>query len=211
MALTLAPSVSGTADAARLAERRPGLLAEEIEISRFERVNLTVALVVIHLSQVLLVALTLLMFLLLFGTIAMQEEVVEVWIDGQQTNKFPGVDNLSAELLQVAVFLSAFSALYVSVTAATDDTYRSQFFTEVMREMERAIAVRAAYNAVRRDRGDVLEDDPAGAAVEPLGRAQSSPPPPDDHPTVQLEPVEPVEPVEAVEPVAPDRRGTPPA
>ena len=145
-------------DAAALAERRPGMLTGQVEISRFERMNLTVALVVIQLSQVLLVALTLLLFLLLFGTIAMQEVVVEVWIDDQQTTKFPGLDNLSVELLQVAIFLSAFSALYISVTAATDETYRSQFFTEVMREMERAIAVRAAYNALRLDRGDTLED-----------------------------------------------------
>jgi hypothetical protein len=144
-------------DAAALAERQPGMLTGQVEISRFERINLTVALVVIQLSQVLLVALTLLMFLLLFGTIAMHEEVVEVWIGGE-TNHPDALPNLSVELVQVGVFLSAFSALYISVTAATDETYRSQFFTGVMREMERAIAVRAAYNALRRDRGDTFED-----------------------------------------------------
>ena len=161
-------SQSPLGDEARaLAERRPGALVQEIEISRFERVNLTVALVVVQLSQVLLVALTLLLFLMLFGTIARKEEVVEVWIDDQQTTHVPGVDNLSVELLQVSVFLAAFSVLYVSVTAVTDETYRTQFFTGVMTEMERAIAVRAAYNAVRKDRGDVLEDAPV---VGPSGR-----------------------------------------
>ena len=176
------------AEAARLAERRPGALTKEIVISRFERVNLTVALVVIQLSQVLLVALTLLIFLMVFGIIAMQKEVVEVWIDGQETTTFPGLDNLSVELFQVSVFLSAFSALYISVTAATDDTYRSQFFSDVMREMERAIAVRAAYNAVRLDRGDVLEDDPAATPVEPLGRS-AGPAATDANPTMPLKSV----------------------
>jgi hypothetical protein len=50
------------------------------------------------------------------------------------------------------VFLSAFSAFYISVTAVTDDAYRGAFFTGVMEELERSIAVRAAYNAVRRIR-----------------------------------------------------------
>ena len=149
-------------EARRLAAGRPGLLAEEVQISRFERVNLTVALVVIQLSQVLLVSLTLLLFFLLFGSIAMHEEVVEVWI-GEETNRPDALPNLSVELFQVAVFLSAFSALYVSVTAVTDDTYRSQFFAGVMREMERAIAVRAAYTAVRKD-----QPDPVDAPTVPL-------------------------------------------
>lgn len=135
-----------------VAESRPGLLVDEVTLSRFERVNLMVALVVIQLSQVLLVALTLLLFLLGFGTIAMERDVVEAWI-GERTTHLPGLENLSVELFQVAVFLSAFSAFYISVTAVTDEAYRGAFFTGVMRELERSIAVRAAYNAVRRSRG----------------------------------------------------------
>jgi hypothetical protein len=155
------------AESQRLATERPGLLVEETQVSRFERVNLTVALVIIQLSQVLLVALALMMFFIIFGVIAMDRDVMEAWI-GEPTHSVPKLPNLSLELFQVAVFLSAFSGLYISVTAATDETYRSQFFTGIMREMERAIAVRAAYNALRKDRGDVLEDDPARTPVEPL-------------------------------------------
>ncbi len=140
-----------------VAAARPGLLVEELVLSRFERVNLMVALVVIQLSQVLLVALSLLLFLLGFGAIAMKREVVEVWI-GEGTTYVPGLENLSVELLQVGVFLSAFSAFYISVTAVTDDAYRGAFFTGVMEELERSIAVRAAYNAVRRTRE--AADDP---------------------------------------------------
>ena len=138
-------------EVAAVAAARPGLLVEELVLSRFERANLMVALVVVQLSQVLLVALSLLLFLLGFGAIAMDREVVEVWI-GEGTTHLPAVENLSVELFQVAVFLSAFSAFYISVTAVTDDAYRGAFFTEVMQELERSIAVRAAYNAVRRSR-----------------------------------------------------------
>lgn len=201
-------------EAEQLAARRPGMLEGEVTISRFERVNLTVALVVIQLSQVLLVSLSLLVFFLLFGAIAMDGDVVSVWIDEDKE-----LSNLSFELLQVSIFLAAFSALYVSVTSTTDEAYREQFFAGVMREMERAIAVRAAYNAVRADRGDVLEDDPSATPVEPLDRApapapapspsspptpapadpqaalqaapQAAPPPGDPDPTMPLRPVPP--------------------
>lgn len=166
--------VAGTpveAEAARLARERPGLLVEETQISRVEKANLTVALVVIQLSQVLLVSLSLLLFLMFFGAIAMKDEVVEVWI-GERTNHLDGLENVSAELLQVSIFLAAFSALYISVTAVTDETYRGQFFTGVMTEMERAIAVRAAYNALRRDRG-AGDDSEIGTPVDNLGRLPS--------------------------------------
>jgi hypothetical protein len=166
-------------EAEQLAARRPGLLEGEVTISRFERVNLTVALVVIQLSQVLLVSLSLLLFFLIFGAIAMDGDVVSVWIDEDKE-----LNNLSFELLQVSIFLAAFSALYVSVTSTTDDAYREQFFAGVMREMERAIAVRAAYNAVRADRGETLEDDLSATPVEPLDRAPAA----DSDPTVPLRP-----------------------
>ena len=150
--------VQGTpvaAEAERLAAERPGALEAEVQISTFERANLTVALVVIQLSQVLLISLSVLLFLLIFGAVAMDGEVVSVWIADDKE-----LSNVSFELLQVSIFLAAFSGLYVSVTATTDEAYREQFFTGVMHEMERAIAVRAAYNALRKDRGDVSLDDP---------------------------------------------------
>ena len=177
------------AEARRLAGRRPDLLLQETGISRFERLNLTVALVVIQLSQVLLVSVSLLLFLLVFGSLAMKRGVVEDWI-GQATTHVPGLPNVSVELLQVSIFLAAFSALYISVAAVTDETYRSHFFAEVLGELERAIATRAAYNAVRADRGDTLEDDPAGTPVKPLG----GPPLDTDAPTMPLQPVTPAQP-----------------
>jgi hypothetical protein len=131
----------------RLAAQRPGALAGQVTISRWERANLAVALVVIQLLQVLLVSLTVMLFLLVFGALAMRDEVISVWIQ-EPTTHIPGVENISVELLQVSVFLAAFSALYVSVTAVTDDSYRDQFFSNVMRHMEQAIAVRAGYNAL---------------------------------------------------------------
>ena len=63
----------------------------------------------------------------------------------------PYATNLSVELLQVSVFLAAFSGLYFTVYAVTDETYRDQFFTEIKAELERAVGVRAVYLAARGD------------------------------------------------------------
>lgn len=56
-----------------------------------------------------------------------------------------GIPRLSRELLQVSVFLAAFSGLYFTVYAVTDELYRKQFFTEITDELELAVTARAAY------------------------------------------------------------------
>ena len=75
--------------------------------------------------------------------------VAAVGVGEGGVHALPWADNLSVELVQVAVFLSAFSGLYFTVYAVTDDTYRQQFFTSVTRELERAVAVRAVYLRAR--------------------------------------------------------------
>ena len=57
---------------------------------------------------------------------------------------------LSQELVQVSVFLAAFSGLYFTVYAVTDELYRKQFFTTIVRELERAVSARAAYRMMKR-------------------------------------------------------------
>ena len=42
------------------------------------------------------------------------------------------------------MFLAAFSGLYFAVFAVTDETYRREFFTEVLGELEQALRVRVA-------------------------------------------------------------------
>ncbi len=136
-------------EARRLARERGPELVDAAEVSGYERGNLVTALVITQLVQVLLLALSVFGFFLLFGVIAMKDHVVSSWI-GEPTHHLPGLENVSVELLQVSVFLAAFSGLYFTVYAVTDETYRDQFFTGVMAELERAVAVRAAYTLLRR-------------------------------------------------------------
>jgi hypothetical protein len=80
---------------------------------------------------------------LLFGTIIMTPEVLETW---QTAHPF----DPHRALLQVSVFLAAFSGLYLTVSTVTYEAYRAQFFGSVTRELERAVGVRAVYLALRR-------------------------------------------------------------
>lgn len=130
--------------------------ASYAEVAGYERWNLVLVLLVIQATQVLLLAVTVFAFFMVFGAMTMQPDVVENWT-GDAGHSIRGLDNVSAELVQVSVFLAAFSALYLTVSTVTDETYREQFFGSVLREMQRAVGVRAVYLALR-SRRPVTDD-----------------------------------------------------
>ena len=68
---------------------------------------------------------------------------------GPAPRRCPFFERANMELLQVSTFLAAFSGLYFTVYAVTDEVYRKQFFTSIVRELERAVSVRVAYRALR--------------------------------------------------------------
>jgi hypothetical protein len=96
-------------------------------LARKQRVNLLLVLLVTQMSQVLVLAAP------------------------HPVPFLPGL-GFSQELLQVSIFLAAFSGLYFTVYAVTDSAYREQFFHEITDELERAVGVRAGYLALRRAR-----------------------------------------------------------
>ena len=88
-------------------------------------------------------------FLMVFGSLIMTEPVMQAWLDRHDRTTCRALPGVSRELLQVSVFLASFSGLYLTVSTVTDETYREQFFGDVMRELERAVGVRAVYLALR--------------------------------------------------------------
>ena len=120
--------------------------ASYAEVTGYERWNLILVLIIVQVVQVLLLSLSVFAFLMLFGTLIMTDTVMEAW----QTD--PTRSTPSRALVQVSTFLAAFSGLYLTVSTVTDETYREQFFGSVMRELERAVGVRAVYLALRRSR-----------------------------------------------------------
>jgi hypothetical protein len=126
-----------------------GWAPEGADVRGLQRVNLVVVLVVAQVVQVLLLSVSVFAFFLAFGAVAMQEAVVEGWIGGESLQFGPGY--LSVELVQVSVFLAAFSGMYFTVAAVTDEVYRQQFFTTITHELDRAVAARKVYHYLRSD------------------------------------------------------------
>jgi hypothetical protein len=123
-----------------------------VPLSRRQWANLLLVLLFSQAVQVVLLSLAIWAFFVAFGKVAISESVIEAWIGKAPTTgrlfglSIPGVYN---ELLQVAIFLAAFSGLYFTVYAVTDATYREQFFTEIVDDLEASIGVRSAYLALR--------------------------------------------------------------
>lgn len=149
-------------------------------LAGLQKANLVLVLLIAQLVQVLLLSLSVLLFFLLFGVIAMHPDVVEGWVGdelhsvaswiGPDAARWPFLERLNRELVQVALFLSAFSGLYFTVYAVTDETYRQQFFTSIVRELERAVSTRVAYRVMRS--GTEPGSSPAGQVVDRSGPAQ---------------------------------------
>jgi hypothetical protein len=119
-------------------------LAVDSRVVGLEKANLVLALVIAQAVQVFLLAVAVSTFFVLFGAVAIDDHVIESWVEGGADYRL-GQHLVSVQLFKVAIFLGSFSGLYFTVYAITDATYRQQFFTEILRELERAVGVRAVY------------------------------------------------------------------
>jgi hypothetical protein len=119
-------------------------LGDDADIVGLQKTNLVLVLLINQALQVLLLALAVFVFFIIFGAVAMDEEVLEIWIEEPLTYPW-GVGPISIELLQVSVFLAAFSGLYFAVYAINDENYRREFLTDVLGELEQALKVRVGY------------------------------------------------------------------
>ena len=125
-------------------------LPEEAQVTGLQMVNLVLVLVIAQAVQVLLLALAVFAFFIVFGAVAIDDGVIESWTGEQVTHVFD-LNLVSEQLLQVSVFLAAFSGLYFTVYAITDELYRKEFFTVIMNELRRAVGARVIYRALRRE------------------------------------------------------------
>jgi len=121
------------------------------QVAGFERWNLILVLLVIQTVQVLLLALTVFVFFVLFGSLVMEPETQASWVgkDVSDLRNAPLISSVSVSLLKVSLFLASFSGFYFTVSAVTDETYRRQFFSVVESQLERAVGMRAVYLAMR--------------------------------------------------------------
>ncbi len=123
--------------------------ASYAQVTGYERWNLILALLIVQAVQILLLAATVFVFFLVFGSLVMDEDVQLAWTGLESLRNAPGLPSVSVQLVQVSIFLAGFSGLYLTVSTVTDETYREQFFSGVTRQLERAVGTRAVYLALR--------------------------------------------------------------
>jgi hypothetical protein len=134
----------------REARRLEDEVGEGPELTRAQRFNVGLVLFVSQGVQVLFVSLTIGLFFVLFGLLAVNETLRLEWMDtvGEPVVSFSiaGEDfQLTEELLRVAGGLAAFSGFYFAVAMLTDSTYREEFLEELTSEMGASFRARAAY------------------------------------------------------------------
>jgi hypothetical protein len=117
--------------------------------------NLLVMLASRQIVQAIVVGLGLFAFFFLLGLIVVDAATAEQWI-GAPPQYSAVLPRVPAALLRNAALLAGFGSMYFAVTSMIENEYRRQFFAPILDEVERTLAVRAAYLAAR--------DAAAGAA-----------------------------------------------
>jgi len=119
-------------------------------LSRTDRANVSLLLVISQLVQVVLVGLVIGAFYVIFGLLAVREATISQWTTSPHEplatlDLFGSAIVVTWEHLAVAGFIGAFSALQFAVSMATDSAYRDEFYEEVTAEIREVLAVRTLY------------------------------------------------------------------
>ena len=136
---------------AKLADLAVAAGPEPVRLNRRERANLVLVLFLAQALQIALLAVLVFCLFIGLGALAVDKSVVISWIGEDaynQTGTLFGVHLLLPNaLVQLSIFLAAFSGLYFTASAATDPLYRKAFFEPLVAEVRVSLAVRQAYLA----------------------------------------------------------------
>ncbi|MBP2329613.1 hypothetical protein JOF56_009998 [Kibdelosporangium banguiense] len=120
---------------------------EHVPLRPVERVNMVLVLLLAQAFQALVFAVLMFGFFVTFGMLAVRPEIMKAW-----SGRDPSVGELFGiqvpvpnELLQVSIFLAAFSALYIVASTATDARYRQAFFQPLAEHMAVSLSARHIY------------------------------------------------------------------
>ncbi|WP_141976258.1 hypothetical protein [Saccharothrix saharensis] len=118
------------------------------KLTRRQSRNLLVVLATRQLVQAAVVGLALFAFFVALGLIVVTPAVAEQWI-GAPPEPAGWVPGVPAAMLRNATLFAAFGSMYFAVVSMSDAEQRRQFFAPVIERIERTLAVRAVYLAVR--------------------------------------------------------------
>jgi hypothetical protein len=128
---------------------------DAVRLKRGERANLILVLFLAQALQIAMLAVLVFVLFIGLGSLAVHPSVVVSWVGEEaanQTGTLFGVHLLLPNaLVQLSIFLAAFSGLYFTASAATDPLYRQAFFEPLVADVRVSLAVRQAYLARRGD------------------------------------------------------------
>jgi hypothetical protein len=114
--------------------------------------SLLVMLASRQLVQAIVVGLWLFAFFVVLGLLVVDGATAEQWI-GEPPRPLTLFPSVPVALPRNAVLLAGFGSMYFAVTSMFDTENRRRFFTPILDEVERTLAVRAVYLAARSRRG----------------------------------------------------------
>lgn len=124
-------------------------------LGRRERANITLVLFLAQVLQILVLSVLVFCVLIALGALAIEPNVIASWIGedrAREAGRLFGITlPLPLALVQVALFLSAFSGVYFAASAATDQHYREAFFEPLLADVRVSLAARQVYLARRDD------------------------------------------------------------
>ncbi len=128
--------------------------ADGLPLEPRQRFNVGLVLFVSQSLQVLLVALAVAAFFVVFGLLTINAELINGWIKGTSDVLFGfrlgGREaQLTVELVRVATAIASFTGLYFAISMLTDDLYRREFLDRITDDMKVTFEKRAEYLALR--------------------------------------------------------------
>ncbi len=131
-----------------IAEIAPGERLTPVPLNGYQSRNLLLQLATRQLVQAAVVGLALFTFFLILGVLVVTPETAEQWIGEPPARSvlFPAVP---VALLRNATLFAGFGSMYFAVTSMSDADHRRQFFAPIIDDIERTLAVRAIYLALR--------------------------------------------------------------
>jgi len=123
--------------------------AERLPLTKLEQANMILVLVLTQVLQTLVLATVMFVFFVIFGIIAVQHSVIKAWVgrDPASGTLFGIQLPVPEELLQVSLFIAAFSGLYFAASTVTDAKYRSSFFDPLADHLAVSLVARDLYLA----------------------------------------------------------------
>jgi hypothetical protein len=143
-----ASRLSAASSGTPLAADIPASVATPPPLTARQETNVLLVLATRQLIQAAVVGLGLFAFFVVLGLIIVDQETASTWIgDGPQRSAW--IPFMPVALFRAAALLAGFGSMYFAITTMTQAEYRREFFEPVIGDVERALAVRAVYLALR--------------------------------------------------------------